>query len=752
MWIFFSSVLYFTERDNPDAETASYYSTVPRSMWVTLLNLSGESPLSNYSTAGKVVTAMIGLVASGLFGIPIGVLGGGFEELADEEEEGEVEDEDESDDQYEGADDDKCKPFEKSCYQFVNGVGSKAAGIFELVTYTLVVASVALGIVQTCAGYESFMQEVDVMIVVFFSVEYMLRLIGAPADATFATNASLGGLKARFRFMCSLFSLIDLLAIVPFFYANGFPGSWIDRNDEYLRMLRLFRLLKLEKYFPSLTLIDDVFRLKKQKLIKTIFAAGTLWIFFASLLFLAESEDTSNGIDPVPLYGCSAYDDGANVRKKRFFLGIGQGKKKLASNEMDCTMSDRFTNFFDSFVYTGIHLTGDYPLIEYNTLGRIINFFIVVAAVGVVSIPAGLIASGFSELVEGRVARNKSRSKTTAKRGNAGDDWYELRLAELQGQDPPKSRFGPTCDDLQYVVHNFLNGDSGASLAFRWIMTTVTCGNVLVVVMESIPEVARYLDREIPFDVIGAFEMSSVAFFTVEYVLRLFSAPKNVQALFSSWTYATTFFGLVDLISILPWFVYMYLRAFGHVVSGSEIADVFSVLRVFRVLQIEGLWGVAFSKLDNVFRASKEVLKATALMAMIVWVGCAALFYIFEQNNPNFRECDPTVPLFGTENKPGCYDFASTAECNEFYPGMCSQTAFSDLPSTLFLVAVFLQGEWGLTDFTWPGRLVCMFLCVAGIGLYTIPIGSLFDSFGAVIGMGDDGEEDEDGSEKEKMD
>ena len=86
---------------------------------------------------------------------------------------------------------------------------------------------------------------------------------------------------------------------------------------------------------------------------------------------------------------------------------------------------------------------------------------------------------------------------------------------------------------------------------------------------------------------------------------------------------------------------------------------------------------------------------------------------------------------------------------------MCSQTAFSDLPSTLFLVAVFLQGEWGLTDFTWPGRLVCMFLCVAGIGLYAIPIGCLFDSFGAVIGMGneeEEDEEDEDDSEKEKMD
>jgi hypothetical protein len=36
-----------------------------------------------------------------------------------------------------------------------------------------------------------------------------------------------------------------------------------------------------------------------------------------------------------------------------------------------------------------------------------------------------------------------------------------------------------------------------------------------------------------------------------------------------------------------------------------------------------------------------------------------------------------------------------------------------------------------------------MFLCVVGIALYAIPTGTLFDSFGAVLGMGDDEEEEE---------
>jgi hypothetical protein len=61
----------------------------------------------------------------------------------------------------------------------------------------------------------------------------------------------------------------------------------------------------------------------------------------------------------------------------------------------------------------------------------------------------------------------------------------------------------------------------------------------------------------------------------------------------------------------------------------------------------------------------------------------------------------------------------------------------------LYLTAVFLGGEWGVVDFTWPGRIVCLLFCVLGIALYAIPIGTLFDSFGAVLGMAEEEEEGE---------
>ena len=43
-WVFFSTLMYYAERNNPDPEMRYYYYSIPDAMWMTLLNLSGESP------------------------------------------------------------------------------------------------------------------------------------------------------------------------------------------------------------------------------------------------------------------------------------------------------------------------------------------------------------------------------------------------------------------------------------------------------------------------------------------------------------------------------------------------------------------------------------------------------------------------------------------------------------------------------------------------------------------------------------
>jgi hypothetical protein len=473
-----------------------------------------------------------------------------------------------------------------------------------------------------------------------------------------------------------------------------------------------------------------VIRLKFSTLRVAFYAAATLWILFAAALYVCEHDDTRNAIDPVPKYGCRT---------------------------TDCTMSDRFQNFFDSMVYTGIHLTCDYPIITYSWSGRVVNFFMVIAAVGVVSIPSGLIASGFVEIVR---SKNISKKQASA----LDDDWYEVRYRSLEGTEAPV--FSGMIDHWQFAVDRFLNGqkvttvgDGGETYQrtvfgywayrSRIFIFIVIILNVFAVILESIPKMDKYVGNE-RGNFFDTFELFSVLVFATEYMLRLFSAPKNREALYSTMVYATTFFGIVDFLSTAPWFIEQLLIATGLMDASGDFARIFRIFRIFRILQLEDFI-IAFSKLDNVFRESKDVLKATGLMAFIVWIGCGALFFIFEENNPNWRSCDVSIPPFDTVDHntktPGCFDFPSTTACNEYYPGMCQQSAFTNMPDALYYTAIFLGGEWGVVDFTWPGRIVCLFLCVVGIGLYSIPIGTLFDSFGKVLGLDDDDEDADENNE-----
>ena len=214
---------------------------------------------------------------------------------------------------------------------------------------------------------------------------------------------------------------------------------------------------------------DDVIRLKFSTLRVAFYAAVTLWILFAAALYVCEHDDTANAIDPVPKYGCRT---------------------------TECTMSDRFQNFFDSMVYTGIHLTGDYPIITYSWPGRVVNFFMVIAAVGIVSIPSGLIASGFVEIVRSKNMKSKHDNALD-------DDWYEVQYRSLEGTEAPVS--SGIIDQWQVAVDRFLNGqkvttivDGGETherIVFgywahrsRIFIFIVIMLNVFAVILESIPK------------------------------------------------------------------------------------------------------------------------------------------------------------------------------------------------------------------------------------------------------------------------
>ncbi len=184
---------------------------------------------------GKITNGFIGLFATAVFGIPIGLLGGGFEEIVTSTNE-DTPDESEKTDKSSSTEIHSVSDIELQCYNIVNGIGSNAAVYFELSIYFLIAASVTVGIIQTVDGYGDSFATLELLAVLVFTTEYVMRLIGVVADPEFSTSGSnqYSSTWSRLKYVCSFYSIVDLLAILPFYLALIFPDSWFDQHSKYL--------------------------------------------------------------------------------------------------------------------------------------------------------------------------------------------------------------------------------------------------------------------------------------------------------------------------------------------------------------------------------------------------------------------------------------------------------------------------------------------------------------------------------------
>lgn len=73
--VLFSSLLYFTERHGP---LATNFASVPESMYFTIIMMTGELPLYDFTLAGRFLVPLIAITAVAIFAVPTALLGSGL--------------------------------------------------------------------------------------------------------------------------------------------------------------------------------------------------------------------------------------------------------------------------------------------------------------------------------------------------------------------------------------------------------------------------------------------------------------------------------------------------------------------------------------------------------------------------------------------------------------------------------------------------------------------------------------------------
>lgn len=174
--------------------------------------------------------------------------------------------------------------------------GDTASRTFDIAILTLIflnVIAVIIGSVQSVQeSWGAFLNVFEIVSVVVFTAEYLARLVSCTVDPRFK-----GRIRGRIRHVFQAMSIIDLLAILPFYL----PFLGIDlRSLRVLRLLRIVRVAKVGRYYSSLNLIKHVLQSKKEELILTSALMGLLLVVASSLLYYCENAVQPDAFSSIP--------------------------------------------------------------------------------------------------------------------------------------------------------------------------------------------------------------------------------------------------------------------------------------------------------------------------------------------------------------------------------------------------------------------------------------------------------------------
>jgi voltage-gated potassium channel len=231
------------------------------------------------------------------------------------------------------------------------------------------------------AKYANEFMRFELFSVCIFSIEYCLRLWVCVESTRFKESSSI---KARIHYIFSPIALIDLLAILPFFISLFFV---IDLR--YLRLIRVLRLLKLTHYFKGFNIFLSVLKKELKSIVAAIMVMMFLIIIAASLMYSLESE----------------------------------------------AQPEVFGNILHSLWWAVVTMTtvGYGDVTPVTLLGKMVATFIMLIGVGLVALPAGMLAARFGEELSERKRNLDAHVKHALADGIIDEDEY-TELEELASQ------------------------------------------------------------------------------------------------------------------------------------------------------------------------------------------------------------------------------------------------------------------------------------------------------------------------------
>lgn len=181
--------------------------------------------------------------------------------------------------------------------------------------------------------------------------------------------------------------------------------------------------------------------------------------------------------------------------------------------------------------------------------------------------------------------------------------------------------------NLRDHLHDIIfQHDSPAERAFDVVVIAAILLSVLVVMLDSVASISAAYGRYL-----YAAEWVFTIMFTIEYLLRLWTARRRLA-------YARSFYGVVDLLSVLPTWLSIIFPPGRFLVA----FRVLRVLRVFRILKLAE-YVEQGAVLQAALRASRYKITVFVSTVLTITVVVGALMYLIEGPASGFTSIPQSV-------------------------------------------------------------------------------------------------------------
>ena len=172
-------------------------------------------------------------------------------------------------------------------YAVIFEAETRAGRTFDLLLIAAILISVTVVILSSVASIAArhgpLLMALEWFFTILFTIEYVARLCC---------------LQHPVRYAKSFFGVIDLLAIVPTYIGLLLPGAHVLIDVRILRLLRMFRILKLTTYVHEYTMLGRALLASRRKIL--IFLSFVMMVVFLLGTVMYVVEGPKNGFTSIP--------------------------------------------------------------------------------------------------------------------------------------------------------------------------------------------------------------------------------------------------------------------------------------------------------------------------------------------------------------------------------------------------------------------------------------------------------------------